>query len=179
NDHPDPGPVARTQYDRFYACGFPYKTDQFIGENIAWGWQDPAAAEGFFIAEGPGVSSGGEYNHYDNIMNPGFKYLGVGVARAASGELFFAQDFGDTSEDDLGTSSDPPTDTTPPTVPTGLTSVSATQNLKNITWNVSTDDSGQAPGYDIFLNGGLYTTLASGSPGAATISGLTCGLGYN
>jgi chitinase len=51
----------------------------------------------------------------------------------------------------------PPTDTTPPGVPTGLASTSQTSSSVFLTWNASTDNAGGSgvAGYDVYRNGAL------------------------
>jgi hypothetical protein len=62
---------------------------------------DPAANEKAQIdaiqkmmyAEGPG--SGEAHGHYENIMNPKFHRIGVGLVRTSSGKLYLTNDFSD------------------------------------------------------------------------------------
>src|SRR5919204_521248 len=65
-------------------------------------------------------------------------------------------------------------DTTAPSMPTGLTLGSTTQNSIALSWTASTDNVGVA-GYDVLLNGSKITT--TGSTGY-TFSSLTCGTKY-
>lgn len=72
----------------------------------------------------------------------------------------------------------PPTDTTPPSVPTGLASPSQTSSSISLSWNASTDNAGGSgvAGYDVYRNGSLV-----GSPAATgyTDTGLAAGTPYN
>ncbi|MEG2805474.1 glycosyl hydrolase family 18 protein [Stenotrophomonas sp.] len=68
-------------------------------------------------------------------------------------------------------------DTTPPSVPGGLTSPSKTASTVNLAWSAATDNSGGSgvAGYDVYRNGSLV-----GSPGATqyTDGGLTASTTY-
>ncbi len=72
----------------------------------------------------------------------------------------------------------PPTDTTPPSVPTGLNSPSQTSSSISLAWNASTDNAGGSgiAGYDVYRNGSLV-----GSPTATsfTDTGLAASTTYN
>jgi chitinase len=78
----------------------------------------------------------------------------------------------------LGTCGAGGSDTTPPSVPTGLNSPSKTTTSVSLAWNASTDNSGGSgvAGYDVFRNG----TIA-GSPAATnfTVTGLTANTSYS
>lgn len=52
----------------------------------------------------------------------------------------------------------PTPDTTPPSVPSGLTSSSVTNTSVNLTWNASTDNVG-VTGYEVYRNGTPRRTL--------------------
>jgi chitodextrinase len=65
----------------------------------------------------------------------------------------------------------PTSDTSPPTTPSNLAVVSATQTSAALSWLPSTDDVGVV-GFDVYLNGNSNST--SSLP-AATVSGLTSG----
>lgn len=71
----------------------------------------------------------------------------------------------------------PSTDTTPPSVPAGLSSPSQTSSSILLTWNASTDNSGGSgvAGYDVYQGGNLV-----GSPTATsyTATGLTANTAY-
>lgn len=71
----------------------------------------------------------------------------------------------------------PSTDTTPPSVPGGLSSPSQTSSSISLTWNASTDNSGGSgvAGYDVYQGGSLV-----GSPTATsyTATGLTANTAY-
>src|SRR5262249_27305309 len=62
-----------------------YDADKGWAENIAYGYPTPEA-----VMTGWMNSAG----HRQNILDCGLKALGVGVARAADGTLYWAQDFG-------------------------------------------------------------------------------------
>ncbi|WP_416293288.1 chitinase [Paenibacillus illinoisensis] len=68
----------------------------------------------------------------------------------------------------------PVPDTTPPSIPAGLTSSSITGTSVQLTWNASTDNVG-VTGYDVYQNGIL---VKSTSAVTTTISGLTSGTAY-
>jgi uncharacterized protein YkwD len=102
--HDDPAPpVARTPADRLAACGYPIGSVGW-GENIAYGYSTPAAVMTAWL-NSPG--------HRANIETPGFRAIGVGVARAANGTLYWTQNFG-TVVDSAST----PPPTPPPPEPT-------------------------------------------------------------
>ncbi len=72
---------GRTFDQRITATGHPGGT---IGENIAFGQRDAEEVVQGWI-DSPG--------HCSNIMNPSFRYLGVGAARAMSGQIYWTQNF--------------------------------------------------------------------------------------
>ncbi|HEY7042458.1 MAG TPA: PQQ-dependent sugar dehydrogenase [Nocardioidaceae bacterium] len=53
-------------------------------------------------------------------------------------------------------------DTTPPSVPTGLTATAVSQTQINLAWNASSDNVG-VTGYNVFRNGTLVTTVGTNS----------------
>ncbi|MCW2914288.1 MAG: uncharacterized protein JWN52_2356 [Actinomycetia bacterium] len=63
----------------------------------------------------------------------------------------------------------PGPDTSPPTVPTGLTAGSPTGSTLQVSWNASTDDVG-VTGYDLSRNGGTPTTVTGTG---TTVTGLS------
>ncbi len=71
----------------------------------------------------------------------------------------------------------PPTDTTAPSVPSGLTSPSQTSNSISIQWNAATDNAGGSgvAGYDVYRNGSL---VASPTTTSHTSSGLNANTQY-
>ena len=112
--HDDPAPpVARTVADRLAACGYP--TFAGWGENIAYGYQTPDAVMAAWMSS-PG--------HRANILNGSYKVIGIGIAAASNGLLYWTQDFG--TYDDSGTSSAPPPSTPPPTSSGTATATSTT-----------------------------------------------------
>lgn len=56
----------------------------YVGENIAWGYSTPKA-----VVEGWKNSPG----HYENIVNPNFKKLGVGLSKEYQGTTYWTQIF--------------------------------------------------------------------------------------
>jgi chitinase len=78
----------------------------------------------------------------------------------------------------LGTCGGGGGDTTPPSVPTGLTSPARTATSVSLAWNASTDNPGGSgvAGYDVYRGGAL-----AGSPAASafTATGLTANTGYS
>lgn len=60
------------------------------------------------------------------------------------------------------------TDAVPPTPPTALTVTTVSSNSVALSWTAATDNNGIA-GYDIYVNGTLYTTVSSTT---ATVNGL-------
>jgi uncharacterized protein YkwD len=82
--HDDPAPpVQRTPFERMQACGYPEQA--LTGENIASGYDSPAAVMGAWL---------GSSGHRANIERAEFGAIGVGVARSAAGTPYWAQDFG-------------------------------------------------------------------------------------
>ena len=65
----------------------------------------------------------------------------------------------------------PPSDTTPPSAPTGLTASSVTQTGLTLGWNASTDNVG-VTGYDVYRDG---AKVASAGTTASSQTGLACG----
>jgi uncharacterized protein YkwD len=81
--HNDPAPpVARSVGQRLAACGYGGRT---YGENVAYGFATPAAVVSAWLR-----SSG----HRANIESRAFRTIGVGVATAANGAVYWAQNFG-------------------------------------------------------------------------------------
>lgn len=74
------GPGNNTGGQRITAEGFAWRT---WGENVAYGYKDCAA-----VMKGWMNSSG----HRKNILNSAFTRIGVGVARAANGTLYWTMD---------------------------------------------------------------------------------------
>ena len=82
--HDDPAPPAqRTPFERMEACGYPAGVG--AGENIAAGHDSPESVMAGWLS-----SSG----HRANIERPGFRAIGVGVARSSAGTRYWTQDFG-------------------------------------------------------------------------------------
>jgi chitodextrinase len=79
-----------------------------------------------------------------------------------------------TVKDGVVTSGAPPLDTTPPSVPSGLTAASKTSSSVSLTWSASTDASGIA-GYDVYRDGALVGSPVSTS---YTDSDLSAGTTY-
>jgi hypothetical protein len=99
--HDDPAPpVARSVWDRLAACGYTASG----GENIAYG--QPSAAS---VMQGWLNSPG----HKANIERASFRAIGVGVAAAANGRLYWVQAFGTVAD-----SGSPPPPAPPPPAPT-------------------------------------------------------------
>lgn len=70
---------------------------------------------------------------------------------------------------------DNPTDTTPPSIPTGLTSSNVTENSLNLSWNEASDDTG-VTGYKVFMDNNLYQTVSGTN---LAISNLSPDTNYN
>jgi hypothetical protein len=77
-----PQPSAENQYYMFGTGASSMSVDQ-----------QSAAAEASFFAEGPENGDGREHGHYVNMVNPAYKYLGVGLVLDANGYLFLTNDF--------------------------------------------------------------------------------------
>ncbi|WP_346779694.1 glycoside hydrolase family 9 protein [Streptomyces sp. S3(2020)] len=71
-----------------------------------------------------------------------------------------------------------PSDTTPPSTPTGLTAASATAGSVALSWNAATDDTGVS-GYDVLraagASGGSFAQVASTATTSFTDTGLAAG----
>jgi chitodextrinase len=70
----------------------------------------------------------------------------------------------------------PVPDTTPPTVPTGLTATAVSSTQINLSWNASTDPDSAVTGYWVYLNN---VTLARTTGTSFQHTGLTAGVTYN
>lgn len=101
--HDDPAPIARSVGQRIAACGYP--AYDAWGENIAYGFVSPEDVMMAFLSD---------VGHKANIENPLWTTIGVGVAMASNGLLFWTQDFG-TADGPVPGSPPPP----PPPVPSG------------------------------------------------------------
>ena len=90
-NYPSPG-EKRSPWDRFAACGYTYNT--YLGENIAYGQTTPAQVMNDWL---------NSQGHRENIENPSFAVIGVGVASSGGGQLYWTQDFGgyDDSNDEM------------------------------------------------------------------------------
>jgi len=76
------------------------------------------------------------------------------------------------------TTVNPPTDTTPPSVPTGLSATALSSSSIALSWNASTDNAGGAgvAGYDVYRGG---TLIASPTATSYTNSGLAANTTYS
>jgi uncharacterized protein YkwD len=87
--HDDPAPpVARSVFDRIRACGY---AGAYAGENIAAGYRTPATVMQAWLLS-PG--------HRANIEGSSWTVIGLGIAQASNGALYWVQEFG--SSDDSG-----------------------------------------------------------------------------
>ncbi|GAA1802790.1 hypothetical protein GCM10009682_25810 [Luedemannella flava] len=77
------GPGNSQPDDRMEEAG--YDTSQGWGENVAYGQDTPDEVMDSWMKSTP---------HRKNILNCDFKALGVGVARAIDGNLYWTQNFG-------------------------------------------------------------------------------------
>ncbi len=78
----------------------------------------------------------------------------------------------------LGTCGGTSTDTTPPSVPTGLNSPTKTSSSVALAWNASTDNSGGSgvAGYNVFRNG---TSVGAPTGTSFTVTGLSANTTYS
>ena len=74
-------PDGQTPFDRMKAAGISYSS---AGENIAAGQSSPKNVMDSWM-NSPG--------HRNNILNPDFEYIGVGLARGGSYGIYWAQEF--------------------------------------------------------------------------------------
>src|SRR5581483_854167 len=112
-----------------------------------------------------------DVGHKANIENSSWTTIGVGVAQASNGLIFWTQDFGTTGG---VTQPPPPNDTQAPSQPGNLSASAQSGTSLSFSWQASTDNVGVA-GYDVFLNGGRLGTTGVTT---GTIGGLTCGTNY-
>ena len=68
----------------------------------------------------------------------------------------------------------PPPDTSPPSVPSGLSANTIASSSLKLGWNVASDNVGVA-GYTTYSNG---VSLGSGAATSSTVTGLACGTSY-
>jgi uncharacterized protein YkwD len=81
--HDDQAPISRDAHTRSLDCG--YAANAAWGENIAYGQSSPSAVMTAWInSEG----------HRENLDNPSFGAIGVGVAADSAGRIYWVQDFG-------------------------------------------------------------------------------------
>ena len=158
--HDDPAPVARTINDRFTACGYP--ANAAWGENIAYGFVDAQSVMDAWLSD---------IGHTANIENTSWTTIGVGVAQASNGLIFWTQDFGTTG---AVTQPPPGNDTQPPSFPSGLSATGTSPTSLGVSWHASVDNYGVA-GYDVFLNG---AKLGKTQVTTMTLGGLSCGTTY-
>ena len=101
--HDDQAPVSRDAHTRSLDCG--YAANAAWGENIAYGQSSPAEVMTAWInSEG----------HRENLDNPSFRAIGVGVATDAAGRIYWVQDFGSAV---VAAGAPPPTAPLPPPPP--------------------------------------------------------------
>jgi len=76
------------------------------------------------------------------------------------------------------TNSGPPSDTTPPTAPSGLTSTGKTDSSVSLSWTASTDNVG-VTAYDVYAGSTLVKTVTGSPPATSTtVTGLTASTAY-
>jgi chitodextrinase len=140
--------------------------------SIAFSWTastDNVAVKGYSVyRNGTKITSAGisTTNYTDSGLTPGTSYSYTVNAYDAAGNQ---------SAQSLALVISTVADTTPPTVPTGLTSPSQTINSINLIWNASTDSVGVA-GYTIYRNGTKIGTTATTT--SYNDSGLAQGTSY-
>jgi hypothetical protein len=76
----------------------------------------------------------------------------------------------------LVTSTDPVTDTTAPSTPTGLAVTGTTSSSVSLSWNASSDNVG-VTGYEVFRNG-VSAAVATPTGTSATVTGLSANTSY-
>jgi uncharacterized protein YkwD len=84
-------PEGTTPVDRNRDAGYPsFWWGLYVGENLAKGFDSPEAAmEGWMASQG----------HRENLLRPDWEEIGVGIAVASNGTLFWAQEFGNRPAD--------------------------------------------------------------------------------
>ena len=82
-EHTLPGALLPTPEDRLRFVGYSYSS---WAENIAYNYPDAAAVVAGWMASTKG--------HRENILNPNFTEIGVGVAWNSRGEPYYCQVFG-------------------------------------------------------------------------------------
>jgi uncharacterized protein YkwD len=101
--HDDQAPVSRDAHTRSLDCG--YAANAAWGENIAYGQSSPSDVMTAWInSEG----------HRENLDNPSFRAIGVGVAADSAGRIYWVQDFGSTV---VAAGAPPPSPPPPPPTP--------------------------------------------------------------
>jgi len=79
-DHQSPD--GRSPFQRMHADGCRFS---YAGENIAMSASEPEAYDALYHSP----------EHRDNILNPHYTRVGIGIAAAPDGTLMFVQDFSD------------------------------------------------------------------------------------
>ena len=79
-DHQSPD--GRSPFERMHADGCRFN---YAGENIAMSGSETEAYDALLASP----------EHRDNILNPHYTHVGIGVAQAPDGTLMFVQDFSD------------------------------------------------------------------------------------
>jgi uncharacterized protein YkwD len=145
--HDDPAPpVARTTWDRLDTCGVPVS---YEGENIAYGYQSPAA-----VMNGWMNSSG----HRANILSGNYKAIGVGAASNSSGILYWAQDFSSSTSGATGGGGSGGSGTSSPTVSlTSKPASSTTSTSASFAWTTT----GSPTSTTCALDGGFPSSCTS------------------
>ena len=100
--------------------------------------------------------------------------LACGTSYAFTVDAYDAADNHSTQSATLNASTSPCGDTTPPSVPTGLSSTGSTTTSVSLSWNASTDNVG-VTGYTTYVDG---SPAGSGTATNSTVTGLACGTTY-
>lgn len=74
-------PDGQNPGQRALAAGFCHR---YVGENIAAGQKNPGAAQ---------IAWENSPSHRDNMLEPGYKYVGVGFYKDPNGRMYWAQEF--------------------------------------------------------------------------------------
>lgn len=156
----------------------PGNSDYGVNNTLAW-FNDPAATDYviFFIGR-DGANLGGVFMDQNN---QGFTLsLNHGHIQGNAGwnqyKFVYMTATGQKETDWIPRNNNPnPEDTTPPSVPNGLSSSNITENSLTLSWHASTDDTA-VTGYQVFMDGNQYQTVNGTT---ANISGLTPDTTYN
>lgn len=139
-----------------------------LGENVAYNSSVAGIHQAYM----------GSTGHRNNILDPGWTHIGIGLATTSGGRLFNSQNFmthRDANLPTVGPGSAPPppssADTSAPTRPGALSVARPGGGRAVLSWDAATDDRG-VTGYRVTVDGAPVATVTGTT---STVTGLARG----